>query len=80
MTGHGETIPVPNKSIANFILRETSLYRIMKLWKIYMDDKSFNMHVATAMENLNPRGEIEKRMMDHWKDRAFRSNEKERNV
>lgn len=52
----------------------------MKLWKIYMDDKSFNMHVATATENLNPRGEIEKRMMDHWEDRAFRSNEKERNV
>lgn len=45
-----------------------------------MDDRSFNMHVATATENLDPRGEIEKRMMDHWEDRAFRPNEKERNV
>lgn len=80
LTVHGETIPVPNKSIANFILRETSLYRITKLWKIYTNDRSFNMRVATATENLDPRGEIEKRMMDHWEDWAFRPNEKERNV
>lgn len=80
LTAHGETIPVPNKSIANFILRGTSPYRITKLCKIYMDDRSFNMHVATATENLDPRGEIEKRMMDHWEDWAFRPNEKERNA
>lgn len=80
LTIHGETIPVPDKSIANFVLRETSPYRITKLWKIYMDDRSFNMRVATATGNLDPRGEIEKRMMDHWEDWAFRSKEKERNA